>query len=156
MALEIIDEQAVLENKEEMVILMNKAVEKILTHHGLTAELEITLVLTDDKEIQQLNSEFRQINKATDVLSFPQFESISEIKKDVADGTQLLLGDIVISMETTIRQAEEYGHKLSRELLFLFVHGCLHLLGYDHIHQHEQSIMRNMEEKFMAELDLPR
>jgi probable rRNA maturation factor len=88
--------------------------------------IEISLILVDDVEIQKLNLHFRDQDKPTDVLSFPIYESDEPILPDS------LLGDLVVSVETMKNQADRYGHSQCRELCFLFVHGLLHLLGYDH------------------------
>jgi probable rRNA maturation factor len=99
---------------------------------------EVALTFVDDAEIQQLNKEFRDKDKPTDVLSFPQWDDndddmmIYYDEEDAPEEDAELIGDIVISMQTAARQAEEYGHSLEREVSFLFVHGFLHLLGYDH------------------------
>lgn len=113
-----------------------------------TAELEgysrgeISFALVDNNEIQKLNKKYRQIDKPTDVLSFIMDDEI--------------WGDIVISTDRVLDQAEEYGHSISRELGFLVVHGILHLLGYDHQTAGERAEMRQKEERVLSELDLSR
>lgn len=89
-------------------------------------DIEIDVSFTDDKEIAEINEKFRGIAKPTDVLSFPMFEADEALERGST------LGDLVISVDTMKRQAAEYGHGEKRELCFLFVHGLLHLLGYDH------------------------
>lgn len=99
---------------------------------------EVVLTFVDDEEIRSINLEFRDKDKATDVLSFPQWEdnddemTIIYDEDDAPDEEAEPIGDIIISMPTALRQAEEFGHSLEREVCFLFVHGFLHLLGYDH------------------------
>lgn len=88
--------------------------------------LEITLILTDDAEIQTLNRRFRQIDRPTDILSFPLYEADEPLP------THGSLGDLVLSVDALRRQAQRYGHSRKREFCFLFAHGLLHLLGYDH------------------------
>lgn len=106
---------------------------------GIT-EGEVTLTFTDDEEIHKLNLEYRNIDRPTDVLSFAmQDDGVDELNiifevetEDEIDPISGMLGDIIISAETAVRQSEEYGHSLEREIGFLFVHGFLHLIGYDH------------------------
>ncbi len=111
---------------------------------------EVSLVFVDDQEIQNLNKTYRQKDLPTDVLSFPLWDGEEE-----ASG-EILLGDIVISLETAQRQAEEYGHSLEREIAYLMVHGLLHLLGYDHLNPEEKHVMRQKEEKILHAIDLDR
>jgi probable rRNA maturation factor len=124
-----------------------------LEAEGLDHEnMEVSLTFVDAKEIQQLNSAYRGIDQVTDVLSFPQFESPSEIPKE----GYILLGDVVICIDKALEQAETYGHSPERELLYLFVHSMFHLLGYDHHSEEEQSVMRQAEESILARLGLER
>ena len=109
----------------------------------------------DDKKIQELNRDYRGIDRPTDVLSFPLREAVEDEGPKVSVD-EWLLGDIVVSMETALRQAEEYGHSLERELGFLIVHGCLHLLGYDHQREEERQVMREKEEAILTSLGLTR
>lgn len=103
------------------------------------------------KEIQQLNKAYRGVDSPTDVLSFPQYNNLEELPEE----GDLLLGDVVICIEIALEQAKEYGHSQERELLYLFTHSILHLLGYDHMNEEDKKIMREKEEKVMAELGLP-
>ena len=103
-------------------------------------------------EIQKLNKAYRGIDKVTDVLSFPQYGSLDEIPKE----GDLLLGDVVICVEVALEQAREYGHSQERELLYLFTHSILHLLGYDHMNEEEKAAMREREEKVMEAIGLTR
>ena len=102
-------------------------------------------------EIQRLNKGYRGVDAPTDVLSFPQFSSLDEIP---AEG-DILLGDVVICVEVALEQAKEYGHSQERELLYLFTHSILHLLGYDHMNEEEKKVMRKREEQIMSELGMP-
>ena len=99
--------------------LVKKAVEGTLKYEGFDNDCEISVTFTDNENIRELNKEYRDIDRETDVLSFPMDEDD-------------MLGDIVISLEKAKEQAEEYGHSIEREISFLCVHSCLHLLGYDH------------------------
>ncbi|NMB00209.1 MAG: rRNA maturation RNase YbeY [Firmicutes bacterium] len=111
---------------------------------------EVSITFVDNASIQELNRQYRHIDSATDVLSFPQDD-------EFAPWLELrVLGDIVISLERAMEQAEEYGHSTEREVMFLAVHGFLHLLGYDHEAPEEQAIMRSREEQILRELDLGR
>jgi len=121
--------------------------------------IEVTITLTDDEQIQQINAEYRGIDRSTDVLSFPmldfsQGQSVAQpglFAQDVDPQTgELLLGDIVISIPTAQRQAEEYGHSVDRELSFLTVHGMMHLMGHDHETPEQQAPMRAAEEAALA------
>lgn len=111
---------------------------------------EISVLFVDDEEIRALNAEHRDIDSPTDVLSFPQYESLEEIwKQDYP-----YYGDIVISLETARRQAAEYGHTARREITYLAVHSLLHLLGYDHIEEEDKKVMRSVEKGIMKELGI--
>ena len=118
---------------------------------GDSAEVDVTLV--DDEEIREINKEQRKIDSSTDVLSFPLGEN-GEYDANPKTGA-LMLGDIVISVETALKQADLYGHGLEREIAFLTVHSMLHLLGYDHVNGGmEQAIMREKEEAVLDALGL--
>ncbi|HHT47689.1 MAG TPA: rRNA maturation RNase YbeY [Firmicutes bacterium] len=133
-------------------------VEKVLLAYGRPGA-EVGVTLTDEETIHQLNREYRGIDAPTDVLSFALDEG--ETKPDgaadlppellYADSPPELLGDIVICLPYARRQAAEYGHSFTRELLYLTVHGLLHLLGYDHQTESDRRQMRAEEEKFLAE-----
>jgi probable rRNA maturation factor len=155
--------------------------EKLLRLAGQAEDIEdgvVTVTLTDDEGIRELNRQFRGLDKPTDVLSFPLRETIGEEPPvvyadeydviDVADGEEEpeadddydpfaeLLGDVVISVPRAQAQAEEYGHSFERELGFLFVHGFLHLLGYDHGTEEEERIMFAKQEEILAKSGLTR
>ncbi len=124
---------------------------------------QVTVTITDDEGIRQYNNRFRQIDKATDVLSFPLndfYRSIpGEEMGDLMDPNSLCvpLGDMIISVERAKEQAKEYGHGLARECAYLTVHSMLHLLGYDHVDEaEEKAAMREKEEEILAVLGLSR
>ncbi len=131
-----------------------------LTQKVVTAELnrdaEVSLVFVDDKRIQELNRDYREKDTPTDVLSFPMYEFSQPGYLQGVEEETLLLGDIVISLDTAIRQADEYGHPLQREISFLFLHGLLHLLGYDHLQEEDRVQMRDREEQYLAAVGLTR
>ncbi len=117
-----------------------------LLRHNLPGTAQIDVTFCDDDFIRQLNRDWRKKDSPTDVLSFPQLDSFDNLPP----GEEILLGDIVISLERAAVQAEEFGHDLRREILYLFVHGLLHLLGYDHCGDEEKEKMRRTEEILLA------
>lgn len=123
-------------------------------------DVEIGLTLVDDDSMARLNDEYRAVDGPTDVLSFPMWtrEQLSEMRlvPDKYPERPLLLGDVVISLETARRQADEYGHSFGRELAFLLVHGVLHLLGYEHDNDQSRAEMRKREEAVLAATGWPR
>ncbi|OCL25215.1 rRNA maturation RNase YbeY [Orenia metallireducens] len=131
-----------LEVEEDIIDVIEQVVNVVLKRESDLAK-EVSVALVDDNYIHGLNHRYRGKDQPTDVLSFPQDDN-------------LLLGDIIISLETAQRQAEEYNHSFAREIGFLTVHGMLHLLGYDHYGKEERIIMRKKEEEILVELGLSR
>jgi len=125
----------------------------MLQWNGFNSETEVSLVFVDDQYIRELNSQYRGIDQPTDVLSFAMLEGEGP---ETADSETILLGDIVISLPTAKRQAEEYGHSFSREVAYLAIHGMLHLLGYDHMNEADKQVMREKEEEYLTKLNLLR
>ncbi len=121
--------------------------------------LSISITLTIPENIRKLNKEYRNIDKETDVLSFPMFEKY-EIDEIVTNKQKQLvketIGDIVISIEKVQEQAKEYGHSFERELSYMLVHGFYHLMGYDHIEEEDKKRMRPKEEKILDKLKIMR
>ena len=136
-------------------ILMRRSCNAVLEFEGFEQPAEISVTFVDNAEIQTLNAQYRGKDMPTDVLSFPLGE---DGKYDVDQDTgACLLGDIVISMEKAMEQAELYGHPLQREVAFLTVHSMLHLLGYDHEQGGLAAVkMREKEEAVLIQLGLPR
>lgn len=140
------------------------AIRTALEMEGVSVPCEVNVLLTGDEGIRQINLDMREVDRATDVLSFPEFEFSpgeppTEEDDDLLDpATGLLpLGDMVISMERVREQAKEYGHSAKRELSYLVVHSVLHLLGYDHLDEGEQKAqMRAREEAIMEGLGIGR
>lgn len=139
------DEQEKIEVTQEILDAICAALDA--AEREAQTEACLNLMFTDNEGIRALNSEFRGIDKATDVLSFPAYEldgpladAVEEIDAEYVDGA-LFLGDIAISMERAREQAEEYGHTLVRETAFLALHGTLHLMGYDHMEPEEEKEM---------------
>lgn len=113
----------------------------------------LSITLTNKEEIHKLNKQYRNVDKPTDVLSFPMFEKneIDEIiSKEIANKIPEVLGDIIISIEKVEEQAKEYGHSFERELSYMVVHGFYHLMGYDHIKEEDKAIMRPKEEAVLS------
>ena len=129
-------------------------------------EAEVNLLLTTDEEIHKMNLEFRQIDRATDVLSFPMleyetpgdFSGIDEETEELFDpeSGELILGDIVISKDKVLAQAEQYGHSPKREYAFLIAHSMLHLFGYDHMEEEERRVMEERQRRIMEKVRIPR
>jgi probable rRNA maturation factor len=137
-----------------MLTLIEQVAQKVLEIENVTAKAEISICLTDNKHIRQLNKDYRLIDSATDVLSFPQTGGKNELL-NLPPG-EILLGDVVISMEKADAQSKEYGHSLEREVGFLTAHGVLHLLGYDHENDNQRAVMRQKEEQVLESVGLLR
>ncbi|MDE7426085.1 MAG: rRNA maturation RNase YbeY [Lachnospiraceae bacterium] len=145
--------------------LIKKVILAVLDYEGCPYEAEVNIVLTDNEEIHKINREYRQIDSPTDVLSFPMIEyetpgDFSKIEEDMSvfhpETGELLLGDIMISVDKIIEQATEYGHSLERELGFLVAHSMLHLCGYDHIKENEREVMESKQKEIMKQISLYR
>ena len=143
--------------------LATKVIEAALDYEECPYEVEVNLLLTMNDEIQEMNQNFRQIDRATDVLSFPMIDYEEtgnfEFLEDVMDAFhpesgELVLGDIVISKEKVISQAEEYGHSVEREYAFLIAHSMLHLFGYDHMEDEERIVMEAKQKEILEQLQI--
>lgn len=146
-----LEEGQVLE--ENLLEKMHEAAKEVFSGEGVDEErAEISLTLVSLEEIRELNRDYRDVDRETDVLSFPQFESV----EDMPEIGELCLGDVVICIEKVEEQAEEFGHSFERELIYLFVHSLLHLLGYDHMEDDEKAVMRAKEEAVMKAIELER
>lgn len=131
---------------------MNEAAVLCALEEGLDPErLSVSVSFVDGEEIQALNREYRNKDRVTDVLSFPQFDGFEYL----AGYGEINLGDVVICLEVAENQAEEYGHSFEREVLYLFTHSMFHLLGYDHTDAEGKREMREKEERVMTGLLLP-
>ncbi|MEE1026451.1 MAG: rRNA maturation RNase YbeY, partial [Acutalibacteraceae bacterium] len=136
-------------------MLIRRACNAVLVTEKFLTPAEVNVTFVDDEEIKMLNTQFRNIEKSTDVLSFPLGEN-GVYDTNPENGAKML-GDIVISIDHAVKQAEAYGHTLQREMAFLTVHSMLHLLGYDHINGGlEQMKMREKEELVLAKLGVVR
>lgn len=146
---------------ESQIAFIRKVIRAALAAEGVDFPCEVDVLVTSDEEIRELNREARQVDKSTDVLSFPAFDlRPGELPGpgDADPGTGLVpLGDMMISMEHVAAQAKEYGHSNRRELAYLVVHSALHLLGYDHLDEGPMKRqMRAREEAILAELGITR
>lgn len=141
----------------ELKSLLEQCVAATLAAEGFFLPCEVDITFVSDEKIRALNREHRGIDRSTDVLSFPLYEKeeIDDLKKS-APAEEILLGDIVLSLETAKRQSEEYGHSFEREAGYLSVHSALHLLGYDHESEAEREIMREKEESILQGCALER
>ncbi|MBS3897511.1 MAG: rRNA maturation RNase YbeY [Dethiobacter sp.] len=135
----------------ELLADLERLAEAALLRHSLPAEAEVSLMLCADETIHALNKQWRSVDSPTDVLSFPLLDD----EGFGAEG-ELLLGDVVISLERAASQAVNFGHSVKREILYLFTHGILHLLGYDHHNDSERQKMREMEELLLAVVEVER
>ena len=148
-------------NNPTLAAMLRRTVKAALAAEGVEADCEVNILLTDDAGIQAVNRDMRDIDRPTDVLSFPMFdlapgEHPDEMDADPATGL-VPLGDMCISVERARAQVEEYGHSFEREICYLSVHSVLHLLGYDHLDEGEmKSQMRAREEEIMKQLKLER
>ncbi len=136
--------------------IVRQMVVAALDYENCPYEAEVSVTVVDDKEIQEINKTYRNIDKATDVLSFPMYEYEKAADFDNLDDSafnpesgELLLGDIVISAEKVTAQAKEYGHSKEREFAFLLVHSMLHLLGYDHMEEEERLVMESKQKEIL-------
>lgn len=148
-----------IEEKEQYERVIRKVLEYCFKEENIeSSNMEITITLTTPENIKKINREYRNIDKATDVLSFPMFEK-DELDKKIKEKDfehEDILGDIIISIEKVEKQAKEYGHSFERELSYMLVHGFYHLMGYDHIKEEDKKIMRPKEEKILNDLKIMR
>lgn len=156
------------EVNDEELVLAQSVVEHILKEEGCPFDCEVNLTMTDNDGIQAVNKEFRNIDKPTDVLSFPncdfslpgdfsRFEDASLYADCFNPENDLfLLGDIMISRDRMVAQAEEYGHGITREYAFLIAHSVLHLIGYDHMEENEALCMEEKQNQYLNDLGIQR
>ena len=150
------------EVSEQVVERVHQVIHAALDAEGVTLPCEISVLLTDDEGIHQVNLDMRNVDRATDVLSFPMFELEPGVPPEGEDYLDLdsdlcPLGDMCISLERAQAQAEEFGHSLEREICYLTVHSVLHLLGYDHLDEGPMKAqMRKREETILESLNIMR
>lgn len=147
MELYIDNRQEKVELDKDIFDIIEKTIEETLLLEGKSLNYEISLTFVDNEEIRELNKKYRNIDRETDVLSFPleQDESLFPVP---------MLGDIVISAEKALEQSIEYGHSFVREIAYLTAHSMLHLLGYDHMNETEKQTMRKKEKNVMKKLNI--
>ncbi len=153
------NEQDKIDVTREMTDMIKSVCEAVLKEEECGFDAQISVTLTDNDGIRKLNRDYRNIDRATDVLSFPMldFDGDEADAEYDYDGDMVMLGDIVISLERAAAQAEEYNHSARREIAFLTAHSMLHLLGYDHIDNAEgEKIMREKQNKVLSSLNITR
>ena len=152
MVIHFSDDQDEVKVSKEAIALLKKGLQAVARLHKLSAKTEVSVSLVSDEVIHVLNKDYRGIDRPTDVLSFALDEA--EEPAEVGGPDVHMLGDIIISAETAVRQGDEYGHGLNRELVYLGVHSLLHLLGYDHMNKTDKAKMREEEEKALQMIRL--
>ena len=152
----LIDNRTDFEITPETEKLFNDVITESLRYEEFDPQCEISLSIVNNDEIQEINKQYRNIDAPTDVLSFPLLTFEEGEQADVNENDELMLGDIIISIEKAISQAEEYGHGLKRELAFLTAHSMLHLMGYDHMEDDEREEMFEKQEAILNNLGITR
>ncbi|GAA0814250.1 rRNA maturation RNase YbeY [Clostridium tertium] len=156
-----------LEVTEDFIERLSNVCDFALKEEGVECQYQISLLFVDNEEIREINNETRNVDRATDVLSFPMldFEDKKvfnemylnyDFDETFKDGDELILGDMVLSLERALEQSEEYGHSYEREVSYLVVHSILHLLGYDHMEEDDKKRMRKREEEILNKLQIRR
>lgn len=151
------------ENEQDKMVIseylegrLKEGLNAVAKLHDLTDDTEVGITLVDDERIHEINREYRNVDRPTDVISFALDDELDDSDEpELIDGPEEhLLGDIIISVETANRQGEEFGHGLEREIVYLAVHGLLHLLGYDHMIEEDKVVMRAKEEEALRAINL--
>ena len=139
------------EEEKNIETMLKSVVEACLEEEGVSNDVVLSVVVTDNAHIRELNREHRDKDSATDVLSFPMYEpeEFEEIKNT---NSTIDIGDIVISRERVEEQGQEYGHGFRREICYLTAHGMFHLMGYDHMNEEEKAVMRAKEESALKRI----
>lgn len=160
------DEYNFFEKESNLLDSVKEVILKCLEIEKVPYESEISLTVVDKEEIRALNSEYRDIDRPTDVLSFPQIDPISngimdwnhldETEVMNYDTNHIMLGDIVLCYEVAQEQAQAYGHTLKREVCFLVAHSMLHLLGYDHMNEEDEKLMITKQNEVLTVLGINR
>lgn len=148
-----------IEQNEQYIEEIKKVISKCFEIENMNdTNLYVSITLTNPENIRKINKTYRNIDKPTDVLSFPMFqkEELVSIIKSKENIVNDVLGDIIISIPKVQEQATEYGHSFEREFAYMLVHGFYHLMGYDHIEEKDKIIMRPKEEKVLQELNITR
>ena len=124
--------------------------QRVFSHLGLKGNYVTDVTIVNNEEIHKINRDYRHVDRPTDVISFAFLDDENELRPD--DGSPIALGEIIISYEKAEEQAKEYGHSLLREMSFLFVHGMLHLLGYDHMEKEDEVVMFKLQDEILGGL----
>jgi len=164
----VIDNRQDVHEASRIEEIIENVVKSVLEYEDVEDRCQVSVTLVNNKEIREINNTYRKIDNPTDVLSFPMVEYDEDTLKtgktfipdklsnmDMDTG-ELVLGDIVISLERAYEQSTEYGHSFEREVAYLTVHGMLHLLGYDHEEEEKKIIMRKKEENILDKLNIHR
>ena len=151
----LIDNRTNFELTDEIKETLEKVCLKSLQYEEFNEDCEISLSIVTNDEIHDINKQFRNIDSPTDVLSFPQLTFEKGEEADVNENGEIVLGDIIISIDRAKEQAEESGHSLKRELAFLSVHSMLHLMGYDHMVPEEEEDMFRRQKEILIEAGIP-
>ena len=138
--------QSKYEITKELELLVKKVIDEVLRVEGLSKNYEISISFVENQEIRELNRVYRGVDKETDVLSFPMDDEFGL--------EELLLGDIIISIDKAFEQSLDYGHTIEREIAYLTAHSMFHLLGYDHMNDEEKLEMREREKQVMKDLKI--
>lgn len=140
----------------ELEDAIRRAAEEALRYEAFAKDCEISVSIVDNEEIRQINKQFRNIDRETDVLSFPMLTFAEGEMAERNENDEIVLGDIIISLERAREQAAEYGHSLKREIAFLTAHSMLHLLGYDHMEPEEEAEMFRRQKEILMQAGFPR
>ena len=152
----LIDNRTNFELTDEIKETLEKVCLKSLQYEEFNKDCEISLSIVTNDEIHDINKQFRNIDSPTDVLSFPQLTFEEGEEADVNENGEIVLGDIIISIDRAKEQAEEYGHSLKREVCYLALHGFLHCFGFDHIEKADEEEMTALANEIMDSLDIKR
>lgn len=152
------------EENEDYILLIKRVINKCFEEENINSKkIYISITLTTSENIRMMNKKYRDIDRSTDVLSFPMFtrEEIKNNRKKILEeveeqNEQDVLGDIVISIPQVYEQAQDFGHSFERELSYMIVHGFYHLMGYDHIEEEDKKEMREKEENILSKLNINR
>ncbi len=163
----VIEENVEFKTDFDKAKIAEDVVGEILKKEGCPFECEVDILITDSKEVKEYNREYRDIDKTTDVLSFPNLEweapsdfenlNVEDLEMSVNPETELtILGEICLNKDRIVSQAEEYGHSVKREYAFLIAHSMLHLLGYDHTEEDEAKVMEEKQAVYLENLGIKR
>lgn len=159
--------QNILKVNEELSSVIDEIIDYALKEEQVLVPYEVSVIYVDNEEIKEINHDTRGIDRATDVLSFPMIDyDAKKVFKECYVGHEfsqvdlnegnLVLGDIVLSLERAKEQSEEFGHSFEREVCYLIIHSILHLLGYDHMEEEEKQVMRKREEEILNKFEITR